>query len=596
MPKIKLKNPPQGGEKWLCLTIFFTMLLAVVSTVGIIYAIVIIYLPSIAVLESGMTGDVMCTTLETQRSIDTIWTPELEAAGTPTCGNGTGWSSCEEWCLSTSNKECSHVYASTRKRGTEIHWEGCDLTEANYYNHTCNTLEDLKELNCKYFSTETFVDEFTVSIHKHLRDYYDSSKFSGNLTSGNAEQCIAFDNVQIQCISGICQNISEAYKCDFQDKLTDIKKEWKEKRGKGKHGDYCDCPGCTEEGSGVVYPDNCPDLTDKCKSTENLWRWNKGGYQNKTEYEICMTEPWKQPCVTCKEICKERRACYDMKGRRDPVKIGTDEFGLPKTGYYNCVKGYCVEIYNLTCERRCDSMEFKMKQKNSVIFSVENIIIADCSSRSTPTDSIRDSKIRDHNTLFVSCSNVTIDKETNSIVTRDCVNGTWLPDNFNGGTANYSYMSLEYGRLREDPDFRVEEISYEQDITIFNRTKLKINIEGCVNTLSEECKAFYEKYGRDGQNYTARAIYPCYYDPDEPDFVVINFDPDKTLMLLILFAAIPGGILTFSCFVCSVCSRFIHTGDDGHMRLKCCGKYVTGIGNVPMVEVPKRKKSMLLAD
>ena len=32
------------------------------------------------------------------------------------------------------------------------------------------------------------------------------------------------------------------------------------------------------------------------------------------------------------QICKERRACYDMKGRRDPVKIGTDEFGLPKTG------------------------------------------------------------------------------------------------------------------------------------------------------------------------------------------------------------------------------------------------------------------------
>jgi hypothetical protein len=57
-------------------------------------------------------------------------------------------------------------------------------------------------------------------------------------------------------------------------------------------------------------------------------------------------------------------------------------------------------------------------------------------------------------------------------------------------------MSLEYGRLREDPDFRVEEISYEQDIIIFNLTKLKVNIEGCVNTLSEECKAFYEKYGK----------------------------------------------------------------------------------------------------
>ena len=30
------------------------------------------------------------------------------------------------------------------------------------------------------------------------------------------------------------------------------------------------------------------------------------------------------------QICKEREACFDMKARRDPVKIGTDEFGLPK--------------------------------------------------------------------------------------------------------------------------------------------------------------------------------------------------------------------------------------------------------------------------
>ena len=84
--------------------------------------------------------------------------------------------------------------------------------------------------------------------------------------------------------------------------------------------------------------------------------------------------------------------------------------------------------------------------------------------------------------------------------------------------------------------------------------------------------------GRDGRNYTARAIYPCWYDPDNPDFVVINFDPDKTLMLLIFFAAIPGGILTFSCLYMCGCSRFIFVGDDGHMRLKCCGKAVTGIG------------------
>ena len=57
-------------------------------------------------------------------------------------------------------------------------------------------------------------------------------------------------------------------------------------------------------------------------------------------------------------------------------------------------------------------------------------------------------------------------------------------------------MSLEYGRRREDPKYRAKEISYEEDITIYNKTKLKINIEGCVNTLSEECTAFYEEYGK----------------------------------------------------------------------------------------------------
>ena len=72
---------------------------------------------------------------------------------------------------------------------------------------------------------------------------------------------------------------------------------------------------------------------------------------------------------------------------------------LTFSGYYTCEKGYCIEIYDLKCERRCDSLEFNMKKKNSVIFSGERIIIADCSTRSTPTDSRIDSVIT-HNAMF----------------------------------------------------------------------------------------------------------------------------------------------------------------------------------------------------
>ena len=102
----KLQNPPQGGEKYLCLTLFFTMMLSVVSAVAIIYSIVIIYVPSKIVLESNITGPVMCTTLSMERDI----------VGIPECQ---GWSSCEEWCLSkVGNHGQFRLEVSRQKRNT----------------------------------------------------------------------------------------------------------------------------------------------------------------------------------------------------------------------------------------------------------------------------------------------------------------------------------------------------------------------------------------------------------------------------------------------------------------------------------------------
>lgn len=83
----KYKNPPQGGEKYLCLTIFITMMLSVVSAVAIIYSIVIVYVPSKNVLESNFEGPTMCTTLRLEKDL----------VGIETCD---GWTSCVEWCLS----------------------------------------------------------------------------------------------------------------------------------------------------------------------------------------------------------------------------------------------------------------------------------------------------------------------------------------------------------------------------------------------------------------------------------------------------------------------------------------------------------------
>ena len=62
-------------------------------------------------------------------------------------------------------------------------------------------------------------------------------------------------------------------------------------------------------------------------------------------------------------------------------------------------------------------------------------------------------------------------------------------------------------------------------------------------------------------------------------------------LLMILFFSLntSPGIMIVSCLYMCLCSRFIHVADDGHMRLRCCGKYVTGIGNVPKWDPPVRK-------
>ena len=96
MPKIQY--PPQGGEKRLCLTLFCTMMLSVISAVAIIYSIVIIYIPSVNVLQSRLDGPKMCTTLSKEGNL----------TGIETCEN---WSSCEEWCLSKVRKNGLIPYA-----------------------------------------------------------------------------------------------------------------------------------------------------------------------------------------------------------------------------------------------------------------------------------------------------------------------------------------------------------------------------------------------------------------------------------------------------------------------------------------------------
>ena len=97
MPKPFL--PPQGGEKWLCLGMFLTLMFSVTCIVVAIYCIVIIYDPSLKEIYSTISSEPKrCTTTIVERNI--TGTPEDQKCN---------WSSCEEWCLSKGASPCSKV-------------------------------------------------------------------------------------------------------------------------------------------------------------------------------------------------------------------------------------------------------------------------------------------------------------------------------------------------------------------------------------------------------------------------------------------------------------------------------------------------------
>ena len=52
---------------------------------------------------------------------------------------------------------------------------------------------------------------------------------------------------------------------------------------------------------------------------------------------------------------------------------------------------------------------------------------------------------------------------------------------------------------------------FDVDILIIARAKLKINHEGCVNTLRKECNRWIEVHSKDGKNYTTKARYKYKY-------------------------------------------------------------------------------------
>eukprot|EP00090_Calanus_glacialis_P012976 TRINITY_DN21608_c0_g1_i5.p1 TRINITY_DN21608_c0_g1~~TRINITY_DN21608_c0_g1_i5.p1 ORF type:complete len:555 (+),score=111.67 TRINITY_DN21608_c0_g1_i5:209-1873(+) len=554
MPKLFL--PPQGGEKWLCIFTFLFMMFSIVCTVVLIYCIVIIYIPSVNEGDTEYIGPKRCTTTLIERNVSITYLTD------PICN----WSSCEEWCLSKvqGTSPCSKMYGILREQGAIVSFEGCELKpELGFIDHMCTTAEDLDPINCK-------------------RSKYETSN------PGRRETCVGYNNL-ISCQAGYCKNISKIWDCTYKDRLQDLLKDY---GSKGQLEGWCNCRRCPESNTSIVEGVDtltCPKNTEYC-----FLKTADPSTYNEKMVELC-TDPM---CETCYDICRDRRQCLDMKSRRDVVYFGVDEYDDPLLTYYQCQDGNCTEIYDMKCNRTCDDVKFNFEDVNVALLQGERVVMASCrkqllnGTELLPANAVGN---RDWNRLVASCSNITINEEMDSIMATDCLNGTWF-DNL--GIINYNTLTTTYEEYRSDERRWVKRneddsnlIPWEQDIVIYNETRILKNQEGCVNTLSMECMDFYHRYGRDGANYTARAVFDCYYNPKDEMYVVIDYQPDRTLFYLMLWSILPGCIMFVSCVYMCVCSKFMFIGDDGHMRIFCCGQALTGIGDVAVYKAPSKNKS-----
>ncbi len=247
------------------------------------------------------------------------------------------------------------------------------------------------------------------------------------------------------------------------------------------------------------------------------------------------------------------------------------------TGMYHCQRGMCRLVHRWSCERRCT--DIPLRERNVVLLAGDTIVSAKCRTGRNSRNGETLWKSSEHvgKTLVASCTTVDAVKDDGIVSAQDCINGSVIPSALldRDGREGLNYTELVTAFTRHGHSHRLDShgtyIPFDIDVSIYNASKLMINTQGCVNTLQEECEAFYKLYGVDGRNQTSPSRYPCFYAPTSPQFVVARFDLGKTQQVFLMFFVVPASLLILSCGVLFLCSRILNIDNTGHMVVRKFG-------------------------
>ncbi|XP_043281034.1 uncharacterized protein Teh4 [Venturia canescens] len=275
--------------------------------------------------------------------------------------------------------------------------------------------------------------------------------------------------------------------------------------------------------------------------------------------------------------------------KADGIVIDSEKDNMKLNGFFSCQNSRCTKIKRpFSCDRYCP----KISTSNVNVFMMQddNIFTARCSrgyalnraNGNLPGERLEEpKKIWDEENskvVLASCFRVT--KDNNNVRTEDCVNGTLIDENsITQPYINFTTFLKMYEKSLANPiDPTDNYVPSQRSLTIYNTSRLYINLEGCVNTLRGECRDFLASHGRDGDNHTSQSRYPCYYNKNDSFFVVARFDLKKTKTELLIATIVPSVLFVVSLTTLVIITRSVKVGDDAKMRCRYCteGQNVEG--------------------
>jgi len=285
---------------------------------------------------------------------------------------------------------------------------------------------------------------------------------------------------------------------------------------------------------------------NQCEFLGGLFNCTKGTCVNVTSALTCN----KFTSIDKQVSCKRRENCQTLDG------------------FYTCADGFCMRVFEpYTCEHRCTHMT--THTKNTVIFNGDRIIMAKCLKvvDLSTEESVWDPSTSPNETLFISCTQVS--NSSNSLIGHDCLNASLVqPSALRNDSSLAQLMDSYYHpSSRRLPKLNDLQVPNESELLIYNRSKLLVNLEFCVNSLRDECREFFAIHGRDGRDLRAQARFPCYYSLDKNDTVLTKFNRPKAIVEFALTSIIPAFLLIFSCTCLVLCTRIVGVGPDAHMRI-----------------------------